>query len=133
MTMEMTSRPCRHWLLGDHLSCKSISRFEKLIPDNNSIFRNPIVPCESISIPRVDLAAWKENVQDTLFHEDISPNSLSAFPSQAVNAASGGLLQSEGLSQTPFSAFDVNTIFDGQTPEKRTRKNIYNLDVKYYG
>ena len=99
------------------------------------MFRNPIVPCESPSIPRVDLSAWKENVKKTLFHEDLSSNSLSSVPSQAVNAASGGLLQSEGLSQsqTPFSAFDVNTIFDGQKPEKRTRKNIYNLDVKYYG
>ena len=97
------------------------------------MFRNPIVACESASIPRVDLAAWKENVKNTLYHEDLSSNSLSSIPSQAVNDASGGLLQSEGLSQTPFSAFDVNTIFDGQTPEKRTRKNIYNLDVKYYG
>ena len=91
------------------------------------------MPCESPSIPRVDLSAWKESVKDTLFNEDLSTNSLSSIPSQAVNAASGGLKQSEGLSQTPFSAFDVNTIFDGQKPEKRTRKNIYNLDVKYYG
>ena len=91
------------------------------------------MPCESPSIPRVDLSAWKESVKDTLFNEDLSTNALSSIPSLAVNAASGGLKQSEGLSQTPFSAFDVNTIFDGQKPEKRTRKNIYNLDVKYYG
>lgn len=89
--------------------------------------------CESPSIPRVDLSAWRDNVKDTLFNEDLSTNSLSSIPSQAVNAASGGLLQQGGPSKTPFSAFDVNTIFDGQKPEKRTRKNIYNLDVKYYG
>ena len=52
---------------------------------------------------------------------------------QAVNVGSRGLLQPERLSQSPFSAFDVNTIFDGQLSEKMTRKNIYNLDVQHYG
>ena len=92
------------------------------------IFRNPIVPCDAISIPRIDLTHWKEDVSTlNLFSEN-------SIPSSVVNAASGGALGSTlDNSPNPFAAFDVNTIFEEKSDETRRRKNIYDLNVQFYG
>ena len=105
-------------------------------------FRNPLVTCNSPSIPTLDLSLWKEERRGFLL-SSFENNQLKGIPSGTINSASNGQLRQSKLrgasndvspNNSPFAAFDVNTIFEERGDKRlRRRKPAFDLSVAYYG
>ena len=60
--MVITSNSCSPSASGNTLTCQ-FNSILRLIIFYSSIFRNPLVPCDAITIPRINLLPWKEGLK----------------------------------------------------------------------
>ena len=72
------------------------------------MFRNPLVPCDAISIPRINLLPWKEGLQF------ISP------PSLTVNSTVTNINEGVGAPFIDLSSVSNNNINSNRQPKQNS-------------
>ena len=89
---------------------------------------NPVLPCHSLAIPRLDLTHWTEQAKEDALYSDVPLNSLL---SEQPSDPPVGYFQDQAEEQSPFETFNVNSIFSSSS--KRDNHKTYDLKLQYPG